>query len=202
VGSGDLYDQLRQKVPAELGFEFNPVTVYDYNNYRVKFVYFGSGPVKSNLDNLIGMNDKHVTAIQIQASGSSGTVSFYEKLDDQWVGAPSSVTGSHQSKYVYLESIIAAIFAQDIEMYECGMEKAFKRLNIIADVYSRRSVNLTSLYNFDGNSNCANQHSSAAGPLSSLMGLGFSGANNIPGIETGLAAINNRAQIYSCALIY
>jgi len=195
MGSGDLFDQLHEKIPAELGFEFygSGASFSDKNNYRVKIVYVG---VDVNNDHAAIFTSKSkVTAVKIPASGSSDQITFYEKSGDVWVSKGTS-------NYVYLESIIAAIFSQDKEMYECGMEKAFKRLNTIAEVYYRRSTELDRLYALDGNSNCASQHSSALTPLSNLMNLGFSGAGSIPEYETELAAINNRAQIYSCALIY
>jgi len=197
VGSGSLYDELRLKVPAELGFEFygSIASLPDNNNYRVKVVYMG---VSKNDDHAADFGSKSkVTAIEILGSGSSGEIKFYD-------GIGGSFVSKGTSNFVYLESIIAAIFSQDKVMYECGMEKAFKKLNTVAGVYGKRSEKLAELYTSDGNSDCANQHTAASGNLDVLNNLDFvqDEVNSIPGLETGLAAINNRAQIFSCALIY
>jgi len=201
IGNGGWFTDLQQKIPSELdNFEFygSVANIPDNNNYRVKFVYVGIPPNNNHLANLGGMNNEHVTAVKIDGSGNSGGVTFYKKSPSGGWASPG-----YSSQYIYLESIIAAIFSQDKETYECGMRKAFNKLNTVASIYKGRAGELAGQYTSDNNGNCRTQHHNAQSQLLTLSTLGFpSGTSSITSISVALNSMNQNAQIYSCALIY
>lgn len=105
----------------------------DLNNYKVKFVILGNTePSPTDLNIFSNMEDEDVTAIKIDGTMELGTISFYKKLGSVWDSDGSS-------PYLRKAALVAAIFAEDREMYECAMQNAFNRMKVVTDVYVRRT---------------------------------------------------------------
>jgi hypothetical protein len=176
--------------------------IKDLNNYRVKFVYVDTDPsiYGSMLENFRRVSDDEVSAIQVKPDASSrnfGTVEFYEKKGTSWVS-------QGESYYLKKEALTGAIFAADVESYNCSMLKAFDRLRVMASIYVNKTESLISYY--AGNTDCQGAHTAANNELQNIE----SDANDflkdrVETIYSGASDVehqNGVAQIYSCVLVY
>jgi len=177
--------------------------IKDLNNYRVRFVFFDQEPVDSMLAKLDGMKDSHVTAINVIKDINSlekGTIKFYQKNDDVWEFSGDSV-------YLKKESVIGAIYSSDVLMYNCSMQKAFKKLNLVNHIYKERSIKLDSFYGADS---CAAIHQDAIIRLTTIEAKSQEfNKDNVEdiyyagyGATDGLERLNGNSQLYSCINIY
>lgn len=179
-------------------------SVQDENNYKVKFIFFNTPVEDAALTNLRSMSDKDVTAIEINEPNE---IIFYEKDD-------SSFLLQGTSYYLGNEASIAAIFSEDGEMYNCSIQKAFKQLAIISEIYRNRSYNLMKYYIglTPANMRCGElDHKNAALKLDTISGhaesisIGSDVKNEIErlvGEISELQFYNNNANLHSCVLVY
>ncbi|MFH2027592.1 MAG: hypothetical protein ABIJ08_00500, partial [Nanoarchaeota archaeon] len=174
------------------------VYIEDKNNYRVRFILIDQDPsVDIDLTGLAGMRDEQVTAIKIVPDGISetiGEISFYNKTGSSW-------RFNEKTPYLSKESMIGAIFASDIDTYNCAMEKAFAKFRIMSSIYENRS---RSMYNYYSSGSCSSAHSLAQADLSSISNSQFIklDIDTIYNNMVDLEQLNGRAQLYSCVLIY
>lgn len=209
-----IFDELPKEINKEL--ITLPKTVINKNNYKVKFIFFDNAD-NSVLANLRKMPDEDVTAIIIKTESTTdniipntGNIEFIQKKGGIWV------TKGITTAYIKKEALYGAIFAADKKMYDCVMRKAFKKLNLVTKVYSYRSDKLGGDY-FDDDNSCYEPHSSAKDNLDNIEkasgeeakdfplfpGLqGLNRMNAISDYSSNIKRENQRAQLFSCALIY
>jgi hypothetical protein len=212
-----LFDALPDEINKELVDRTEVHDVKYTNNYRVRFVMFGN-PAYPLPSDFTDVPDERISAINLpDLSGSSviepfGKIEFLKKDGGNWNKEGSSY-------YLKKESLFGAVFASDIEMYNCVMKKAFRKLELVSNIYLEKSKQLAEYYGTFGinDLNCANPHSQAVNYLQTAVDsaeertqdfdtIGINemnamndNANNIGGTPK---SANNRAQLYSCALIY
>lgn len=215
----DNAEGLGQKLAEELPEEMNIRVVVvgenlddliNKNNYKVKFIFFKNGDLfNEGLLKFIKMNNKDVTAINLRdletsnIITSTGTIDFYQKDGNGW-GSKST------TYYLKKQSLFGAIFASDIDMYNCVIKKAFKKLNLVSTIYQERSTQLNAEY---GTLPCSTPHGDALPDLGNIessaedQSKDFDTATKaemdaIIGYSSNIKAANQRAQLLSCALIY
>lgn len=207
-----IYDELPKEVNKEL--VTSPSEAKDKNNYKVKFIFINNLN-DDFLVNLEGMPDQDVRAINLKNIGSSdiientGAIEFWKKDGSQW----TQETG--ETFYLKKESLFGAIFAEDLETYNCLMRKAFKKLNLITKVYLERCDRLSNYYGFEDP--CNVPHTSVKTELSNMEIRSGEELNDFPadfpanglgrmdemmGYSNMIKDKNQRAQLFSCALIY
>ena len=218
--TNNIGHKIDEELPKEMNKEVISTTtiVLDKNNYKVKFIFLGNAN-NNVLNDLQKMPDKDVTAINITDIGTStvipntGKINFLQKNGNKWEIKSTTY-------YLKKESLFGAIFAEDIEMYNCVMKKAFKKLNLVTTIYLERSKELKNYYLSTNNYNCETlAHNKAVMSLEFMKDASERQANNFPPIrpsditmqsmqdysnEIGVeqSSANNLAQLYSCALIY
>lgn len=202
----DLFDYLNKTFPRELNPEFytswGAVPFDDYNNFKVRIVYIGSTPQDQHIIDLRRMAGEDVTALEIMPSSElSGTVTFYKKTNpaiaagfDCYSSCPLSI-----KPYFNYASLLGAIFSENPDDYECNMDKAFQRLNLIAEIYQGKVNSLDSYYGFGDSCQI---YSSAETILSGMVTLDFSSISQLESKYYDLEDENNLVQRTSCALIY
>jgi len=213
--ANEIYRELPDEMNKELMDDSDLGDFLNKNNYKVRFIFVSdtdSPPSTTPLIQLLKMPDEDVTAIKLVYTGSpnvippTGTIEFYQKDGSGWTSHPET------SYYLKKESLFGAIFAADKEMYDCVMKKAFKNLNLVTKIYLNRSSTLESYY-FNINNPCWQPHSSAKGELENIEILSreeisqfpANGINRMQAIadyNTNIKNENQRAQLFSCALIY
>ena len=212
--SGGVIDKVYDELPDEMNKEkISGTAVNNKNNYKVKFIFFGTAS-DSVLNNFGNTPDEDVTAISLDMESgniipSTGTVVFLQKNGNSWVEKGTTY-------YLKEEGLFGAIFAEDFEMYNCVMKKAFKKLNFVSQIYLDRSIKLRSYY---GSGNCFDAYGKAITNIRDMRDksaedvvkdfpIGFTlneigvmqdYAGNIGGTP---GSANNRAALYSCVLVY
>lgn len=136
IGSNALALEINSTMPEEMYKHYyasSPAagTILDENNYKVRLVYVDVNPSDDDLTNLEDMEDVDVTAVKIDSAAE--TVDFYRKIDNAW--SPSL----GQTYYVEKESMYAAIFSDNLDIYNCNMRQAFKRMNYVSQIYLGRT---------------------------------------------------------------
>ena len=202
-----IYDELPQEMNKELIGNLNDFN--NKNNYKVKFIFLTT-PSNTALTKLSNMANEDVTAIRLTDIGTSniipntGTIEFFQKKENVWESKKTTY-------YLKKESLFGAIFADDVDVYDCVMKKAFKKLNLVSKIYSERSKELS--INYGVGDKCYSPHSSASIPLSSMEITSAEELDNFPNnglprmnamkeYNTNIKNENQRAQLFSCALIY
>ena len=206
--------------------EQNLGTVENKNNYKVRFVFFKNSQNQCNglddsisLANFADMDNEDVTAVCFEPVNgqfnlnldSYGKVIFYEKDETH-----KFKQKGEKSYYLGKPSVIAAIFSDDIETYNCNMKRAFKTLNLATQVYKNRTKDLKEHYLYAESSKCFTLFSQAATSLETIKENSKELSQNFPPqdknsiqniydaitTQNGLANTNNNAQRLSCAEIY
>jgi hypothetical protein len=116
------------------------------NNYKVRIISFVSGC--SPPPSISNTKPKDVSAlcVNLDCSGSfdeqfdcKGRLTFgnYNENGD-WTTLTSNFAGK--------ASLLAAIFSENKEIYECGMENAIDRMQDISSIYEKKAENLQTYY--------------------------------------------------------
>tara|TARA_Y100000310_G_scaffold291943_1_gene320283 strand:- start:18264 stop:19406 length:1143 start_codon:yes stop_codon:yes gene_type:complete len=149
--------------------------ITDLNNYKVRFIFF-SDPSSISLPPDL-QNSKHdITAIWIDPESSLpsekklegyGTITYYYSDGTDFQEVSASVSPSPTTYYLGLPSLLAAVFAEDIESYNCNMERAFKKLGFITAIYFDKTSEMYDHFNLLG-SVCADTYDNAKTSLTAI----------------------------------
>jgi hypothetical protein len=227
--SGSLAEQLNESMPPELILEegsskfliskevlsdFN--TLKDKNNYKVKFVYFNNSDnnfleYDSNIGNLKN-KDKDISAVKIVPIEGGidgfGKIYFYNKYENSWS------LQSDPTYYIGKASLIAAVFSEDIETYNCNMQIAFEDLSLITSIYLNRTMTLYNIYNKPPTESCASKYDTVNSILQNILDNALRLSSNFPdenqiqniynkvNSELGIIKLNDEIQKLSCAEVY
>lgn len=201
----EMAEYVYNTLPKELNKELVPVgEVENKNNYKVKFVFVNTNPNDNVLTNFGAMPDDGVKAIRISfEDGEKGEVEFYVKKGNSW-------SSEGKSYFLMKASLIGAIFASDKASYECGMKKAFKRLNIVTRMYKIRATDIKNFYKVNKIELCEAPYFSVLTTLLTIMDIAEELSNTLD--SSKMSTLYNKvfevkhwnqvAQLYSCAMIY
>ncbi len=185
-GAEELNESLPEFMNKEIVSSIDNLT--DKNNYKVKFVFFDYTP--SGTEGITNLKTKDVTAISIDTAkglDAYGTIEFYQVEDGQWsIGT--------ETDYLKKESVVGAIFAENIDQYECAMKKASKKLKIVTSIHKTRATTLSN--NYDPGSTCYTLLNQALNLLREDAGLEDTSS------LVGLVSINRQLQLLGCPTIY
>ncbi|MBI2662262.1 hypothetical protein HYX11_02275 [Candidatus Woesearchaeota archaeon] len=135
------------------GFKRDYVTSEQYKsidpgkNFQVRLVDLSGdiiGKGKEVPEKLQAMDNNKVTAVVFRGSNQ---VDYYQKEGERWTklnyNTPVQIVslGGERDAAKY-----AAIFAADDKVYKCNMQKAFKRLKYINEVYSGKAEEMKIFY--------------------------------------------------------
>lgn len=203
-----LFDELPKEMNKEIIDKNQLNDLEDKNNYKVKFIFLGDIATNNGLSKFNNMPNEDVTAISLPDLESldiipnTGTIKFFQKNSIEWKQI------SQPTYYLKEESLFGAIFAEDLEMYNCVMKKAFKKLNLVSNIYFQRSSDLMNYYGI--NNPCYVQHNTDK--LKDMIEDSATQSENFPTskgdieriqtISTTIKEQNHNAQLFSCALIY
>ena len=199
IGDSKLAKEINKSMPSELKKEFyqSMPEIKNMNNYKIRFVLF---------ENLIDfpkalekMPDSDVTAIKINGDSEKGIIEFWQKESNSWLSKGTSF-------YIGKQSLIGAIYADTLDVYECNMRNVFSRLNLVTKIYAERTKKLTQGATSGRQFQCNQFYSNALSQLNSIFAASSNfNKGNIDVIADSaksLSSENKNAQIYSCTLIY
>ena len=172
--------------------EINKMAIDDLSEIRYtgnyfKFVFFNT-PHPEVPSALISVPDKDVSAINVDTS--SNKITFYKKNGNIF----DSVSGD--STYLGKPMLLGAVFSQDRDDYNCNLKKAFNKLNIVSQVYKKRTEVLAE-------SGCAPYYDTM--PFLDIIESSRGNNIDISGIKGGIEEIENynkHLQSRSCPTLY
>ncbi|MBI2557971.1 hypothetical protein HYW20_01505 [Candidatus Woesearchaeota archaeon] len=201
IGDNNLAKEINKTLPSILTKEFHKTSslISNKNNYKVRLIIFGDIDANSiGMGSLDKMPDSDVTAIKVNGDDQKGAIQFYQKDGSAW-----SLKGG--SIYIGRSSLIGAVYADTVESYECNMQNAFSRLNLVTKIYKGRTEVLRDS-DLTERPRCIDTYNGALTQLNKIYAAS-SNFNNI-NVETiseaakELSNQNKNAQKYSCTMIY
>lgn len=187
IDSKEIAEEIQKGMGDKVNLELvtSLADVEDFGHYKTKIVF-----VKTTLHTAENLK-KGVTAVQIL---DNNELKFLR-------GKTMDMDG--ESFYFDNETIMAAVFAENKENYECGLRKAVKKLNMMSDLYIRRTLAVGSSQEID--QDCKDFYPQAGFYLSrikqDLEALPAS-LNKLKDNVNGLEAQNNLLIMNSCPEIY
>ncbi|MBN2422453.1 hypothetical protein JXB41_04460 [Candidatus Woesearchaeota archaeon] len=142
-GKGELPNNLNIEDPRE----YDEMWDFENSNYdKIKFIFFGEHPdlTSRQFTDLRRINNRDVSAIRITPDSSLPPDKFpdgYGKIEFYYYDGKNFVSEG-STYYLNKASLLGSVFAQDMEMYECNMQKALQRLEFVAEILSQRAENL------------------------------------------------------------
>jgi len=212
IGNNDFAKESNKSLPIELKKEFyKPIsipTIRNLNNYKVRFIVFEDFDVYGiDLTNLEKMQDSDVTAIKVVGDINQGEIQFYVKDGDSWSQQESSF-------YIGKPYLIGAIYSDALEDYECNMENVFSRLNLVTQVYVKRTEELKKpeelssipSRQISSRQECTDYYENALIDLKNILTTSSEfneeNVNALANAADSLLNQNKNAQENSCILIY
>ncbi|MAG91433.1 hypothetical protein CMO83_02055 [Candidatus Woesearchaeota archaeon] len=200
TGNSDFAKEINKSLPKDLGKEFHESipTTTNQNNYKVKFILFDNLNVNSiDISHFDKMPDLDVTAIKINGDDEKGTIEFFQKDDGLWVSKGNSA-------YIGEAALLGAIYSDTKELFECNMQNAYNRLELVTDVLKDRTIKLRDDTTI--RQECIQIYNNALAQINRIEAATSSfdttSVNNIASASKDLSLQNKEAQKFSCPLIY
>ena len=201
VGEGVLAGRVNKSMPGELNKRLIKPSeigfVENRNDNKVRVVFVNTPVANSILSKFSKMKDKEVTALKVEGGGDEGGVEFFERNGNAFESKGTSY-------YLRIPSLVGAVFTEDVEVYKCIMENAFRKLNIVTQIYEKKTRAMKDYYTSEADPSCVTDHR-----LDSIITIKENSkkfdSGNILAIDSaadGLVLQNKDAQLHSCALIY
>jgi len=183
----DIHDSLPSEMNKDYYNNFN--SIENKNDEEVRIVFFDQVPgFPSSLEEV------KVTALKVSGDKDKGSVEFFDVEDNKFVNKGTSY-------YLKEETLLGAIFSDDIQIYECVMENVFEKLNVVSQVYERKTDNLRLFYE---DRQCEQFYD--PGSIETIKGSSVifsqSSINNIDINAKNLELQNEQSQLFSCPSIY
>lgn len=175
----------------------------DTNNYKVRIISFREiNPAFDLVGKFSNTKQKDLSAVYIDPScagatsedalNCDGNLKFYNYDNNNgWLIKTSSFVGK--------ASILAAVFSENQEIYECGMDNAFKRLEEVNKIYKKRTEDLRDFYSNDCKGLFSTCLTTLDGIASAASGKSYSDINSN---SEDLNSQNNNLIAKSCPAIY
>ena len=205
IGNSALTNEINKSLSPELNKEnlssYDAAKIKNLNNYKVRFLFDNINVPSAVPASLAKMPDGDVTALKITGNLDKGTLDFYENKG-------SSFTNKGTSYYIGKPSVIAAIYSDTSEHYDCNMKNVFAKHEIVAKVYSGRINNLNGVSSISAD--CKNAYAAALPILSAIKissnklanSISETERNNLAANSEPLKIQNKEAQKFSCPMIY
>ena len=200
-----VFNSTPDEVRKELIESVDVSGIRDKGDDQVRIILFDSSNFINTNDlippHLGSMNKGTLTALNVDGDEDKGTLEFFDVHfeDGEFINKETSY-------YIREPALLGAIFADDIDIYNCVMEDAFKKLNIVSQIYEKKTQNIAAYYSSQSDTTCAASHDDALAIIQDIITKSqvFTEANinDIDSYAIGLENKNKDAQLYSCALIY
>ncbi|MCH8004194.1 MAG: hypothetical protein IH934_06210 [Nanoarchaeota archaeon] len=183
----DIHDSLPSEISKDYYNNFNDIK--NKNDEEVRIVFFGQVPEFPS-----SLEGAKVTALKVSGDENKGSVEFFDVEDNKFVNKGISY-------YIRESTLLGAVFSGDIEIYECVMENVFEKLNVVSQVYERKTDNLRLFYKDQQCEQFYDPGSIETIKESSVI-FSQSSINNIDINAKNLKLQNKQSQLFSCPLIY
>ncbi|MEM3374676.1 MAG: hypothetical protein QXE31_05670 [Candidatus Woesearchaeota archaeon] len=198
TSSNHLYvyddENIKKNLPSNI--KAKSLSNFQNQNYdSIRFIFLNTDPLNYNLPNAIrNFKDSKITAVKINFDLNK--ITYYQKK-----GFSFEEKGS--SNFYDKETLLAAIYSDNKEAYECNLKKAITRLNKITKLLIKRAEKLSSS---DLLQSCdKNQYLIAKSLLEQIEQITNDGEiseNNFVSTKNQLKELNTNLMKKSCPSIY
>ena len=185
--SRNIFNLIPDEAKKDIYNEINEIT--NKNDGQVIIVFFDQNPEFPE-----NLNNNPVTALKVTGNEDKGTLEFFNSENNKFVSRGTSY-------YLRGPTLLGAVFSDDLDNYDCVMENVFEKLNVVSQVYERRSGSLMLKYKdqqceqyYDPGSIKTIKEASSTFSQSSI--------NIIDADAKNLELQNKQAQLFSCHMIY
>jgi len=128
IDSKELAEKIKKDIGDKANVELTTslAGLQDLGHYHTKIVFVNTNPHNADFKG---------TVRAVRISDEDSKLEFFKG---------KSMEPDGESLYINDETIIAAVFAQDKEAYECGLRKAVKKLKMMSQLYILRTLALGS----------------------------------------------------------
>lgn len=209
IGNNDLAKDINKTLPKELSKEFfktYPASLGESKSYKARLIFTENANLPSlNIpSSLAKMKNEDVTAIKITGNNEKGALDFYRMED---AGGSKRWALASSSQYIGKAPLIGGVYTDTKELYECSMKDAFARHNLVAKIYISRTDKLKAGVT---NADCQGVYTNSLNLLNLISGasvalaanIDSAGMQNLLDASGQLASQNDRAQKFSCPLVY
>ena len=206
IGGDSLLKEINKTLPTELDKQsfalYEPSKIRNTNNYKVKLIFSNVNFPSSVPDSLAKMPDSDVTAVKINGDLEKGTIDFYKKEGKLF-------TLAENSAYTGKSSLIAAIYAENPEMYNCNMNNVFLKNSLVTEVYKGKTGKLLANHPrpecrqiYSHALPFLNKIEDASSRIAKAQKIEAQDIDEILGASESLSMQNNEARKFSCPTIY
>ncbi|MBN2367755.1 hypothetical protein JXC34_01955 [Candidatus Woesearchaeota archaeon] len=194
----ELRDELPNhlsKFPKEQSDSFKSGDFKNQNYYKIRFITINKDPSSFGLHSSVKkMKDDQVSAINIKPDENS--IEFYQKKKDK-------LEYKGTTYYTDMATMMAALYSENIDSYECNMGKALERMNRIAAMLNKRnSLLMTSLSASCSKLPYYTQAQSQLSRLEKIDKITKDSFEELKTIEESLYNANEEINDQSCPTIY
>jgi len=201
-----LFDNLPENLNKDLIPTDNISSFANKNNYKIRIVCFNSECDGITFPTFLESYDSSLLKIQYTITSSDSDYS-YGNLDYYKIISGGGWEHNGTTYYLRDASVYGAVFANDIDQFNCVMGKGFERLTLVTEIYLNRTSNLFEHYKM--NHNCRNHYdeTNTQSLIDAIHGNSITGlsSTSVSVIHNSAVAIKNQneyAQLYSCPVIY
>ncbi len=194
-----IFKMIPDEINKDKDIYGNVNEIVDKKDDKVRIIFFGQNPVFPG--NLKGMESGTVTALKVEGDEGIGTLEFYSFDGNAFISKGTSY-------YVKEPTLLGAIFTDDFGIYNCVMNTAFKKLNIVSQIYLEKTNNLKKYY--EKSNSCKDPNSRTPIHHDANIRIILESSNTF--IQSSIGSIltasknleiqNKNAKEKSCALIY
>ena len=206
VGNTEISNHIKKIMPNEtFTASYDSIgNVKFLGEEKSRFIFFDNfiadgQSLAPNLREYIALQDDKVTALNIKGDLEKGEIEFFEKSNDKFIKKGSS-------NYVKKETLLGAIFSDNVELYNCVLNNVFKKINIVSQIYKGKMQKIRDSYSQSNNHCSINAETYSLDNIDGIVAASSSFTpENIAEMlnaAENLHQQNNQAQLQSCAVIY
>lgn len=188
-----IYNSIPDKIKKE---EVQDVSnLNDKENYKLKFILFNKNPLQLSFPNWLEKYD----AVCVSVYEQGRRLEYYKFEKGSW-------RKQGTSSYLGDSSMLGSFFTDNIEDYNCIMDKALRELNVVSKIYTERTKllddsNVCPLFYGDTNLKLFEKIIQETSSEKSFS-KGTVNAGSIEAAANSLNAVNRDIEFQSCPVLY
>lgn len=204
IGNSNMANKINSSLPSLVAKEnyssYEPSNIKNLNNYKVRFVFVNADLQPNAISNsLAAMADADVTAVKITGNDERGFAGFYRKNGNSWM-----LKGT--SRYIGLNTLLGAVYSDNVEDYNCNMQHIFSKTRLAAKIYHGRTSELKKESDSESKTQCSDSYSNALAYLNIIYSAPPDSIDeNINAIDSNYKSLEDESkklELRSCPLVY
>ena len=195
----EIYNSTPDEIRKEIIDIGDIDSISDEGDKQVRMVFFDPPNIAASIVSIHqSMKKSAVSILKVDGDEDSGSLNFYNFEGGSFVEKGTAY-------YIRKPALMGAIFSDDIDVYNCVMNNAFRKLGIVSQIYAAKTSDLNDYY-LSQSSPCSIPHFQALNEINTIKIQSENTINrDIGAINIAASTLeqkNKNAQLLSCALIY